>query len=126
MAWAASIWLAFGPAYQGVSGTIEGTTRVRATFVETNGLHVATGEWMLSHDDLGLGQIYRESLFRNPVDLFSAILAEGEPHEYQGIITLDGVSVHHFVSATRRQAYTRAAGPLHIEIWVGVEDLILS
>ncbi len=85
----------------------------------------ATGEWMLFHDDLGLGQIYRESLFRNPVDLFSAILAEGEPHEYQGIITLDGVSVHHFVSATRRQAYTRAAGPLHIEIWVGVEDLLV-
>ena len=48
----------------------------------------ATGEWMLFHDDLGLGQIYRESLFRNPVDLFSAILAEGEPHEYQSIITL--------------------------------------
>ena len=34
----------------------------------------ATGEWMLFHDDLGLGQIYRESLFRNPVDLFSAYL----------------------------------------------------
>ena len=40
MAWAASIWLVFEPAYQGVSGTIEGTTRVRATFIETNGLHV--------------------------------------------------------------------------------------
>ena len=30
----------FGPAYQGVSVTIEGTTRVSATFIETNGLHV--------------------------------------------------------------------------------------
>ena len=30
----------FGPAYQGVSLTIEGTTRVSATFIETNGLHV--------------------------------------------------------------------------------------
>ena len=29
-----------GPAYQGVSLTIEGTTRVSATFIETNGLHV--------------------------------------------------------------------------------------
>ncbi len=40
MAWAASIWLVFGPAYQGVQVTIEGTTRVSATFIETNGLHV--------------------------------------------------------------------------------------
>ena len=40
MAWAASIWLVLGPAYQGVSLTIEGTTRVSATFIETNGLHV--------------------------------------------------------------------------------------
>ena len=30
----------FGPAYQGVSVTIEGITRVSATFIETNGLHV--------------------------------------------------------------------------------------
>ena len=29
-----------GPAYQGVSITTEGTTRVSATFIETNGLHV--------------------------------------------------------------------------------------
>ena len=40
MAWAASIWLVLGPAYQGVSVTIGGTTRVSATFIETNGLHV--------------------------------------------------------------------------------------
>ena len=40
LAWAASVWLLLGPAYQGVALTTEGTTRVSATFVETNGLHV--------------------------------------------------------------------------------------
>ena len=40
LAWAASIWLVFGPAYQGVALTTEGTTRVSATFIETNGLRV--------------------------------------------------------------------------------------
>ena len=39
-AWAASVWLVLGPAYQGVAVTTEGTTRVSATFIETNGLHV--------------------------------------------------------------------------------------
>ena len=40
LAWAASVWLVLGPAYQGVAVTTEGTTRVSATFIETNGLHV--------------------------------------------------------------------------------------
>ena len=40
LSWAASVWLMLGPAYQGVSITTEGTTRVSATFIETNGLHV--------------------------------------------------------------------------------------
>ena len=40
LAWAASVWLLLGPAYQGVALTTEGTTRVSATFIETNGLHV--------------------------------------------------------------------------------------
>ena len=40
LAWAASVWLMIGPAYQGVAVTTEGTTRVSATFIETNGLHV--------------------------------------------------------------------------------------
>ena len=40
LSWAASFWLMLGPAYQGVSITTEGTTRVSATFIETNGLHV--------------------------------------------------------------------------------------
>ncbi len=40
MAWAASVWLVLGPAYQGVAVTTEGTTRVSATFTGTNGLHV--------------------------------------------------------------------------------------
>ena len=39
-AWAASVWLLLGPTYQGVALTTEGTTRVSATFIETNGLHV--------------------------------------------------------------------------------------
>ena len=40
LSWAASVWLMLGPAYQGVSITTEGTTRISATFIETNGLHV--------------------------------------------------------------------------------------
>ena len=45
LAWAAGVWLAFGPAYQGVSVTPGGeTTWVTATFLETNGLHVL---WVL-------------------------------------------------------------------------------
>ena len=40
LAWAASVWLLLGPAYQGVALTTDGTTRVSATFIETNGLHV--------------------------------------------------------------------------------------
>ena len=40
LSWAASFWLMLGPAYQGVSITTEGTTRVSATFLEMNGLHV--------------------------------------------------------------------------------------
>ncbi len=40
LAWAASVWLLLGPAYQGVALTTEGTTRVSATFIEVNGLHV--------------------------------------------------------------------------------------
>ena len=40
LSWAASFWLMLGPVYQGVSITTEGTTRVSATFIETNGLHV--------------------------------------------------------------------------------------
>ena len=44
LSWAASFWLVLGPAYQGVSITTQGTTRVSATFIETNGLHVI---WVL-------------------------------------------------------------------------------
>ncbi len=44
LSWAASLWLLLGPVYQGVSTTIEGTTRVSATFVEMNGLQVI---WVL-------------------------------------------------------------------------------
>ena len=45
LAWAAGVWLAFGPAYQGVSVTPGGeTTRLTATFLEINGLHVL---WVL-------------------------------------------------------------------------------
>ena len=40
LSWAASFWLVPGPVYEGVSITTEGTTRVGATFIETNGLHV--------------------------------------------------------------------------------------
>ena len=40
LSWAASVWLMLGPAYQGVSITTEGTTRVSVTFIETNALHV--------------------------------------------------------------------------------------
>ena len=72
----------------------------------------ATGEWMLFHDDLGLGQIYRESLFRNPVDLFSAILAEGEPHEYQGIITPPESAVLFCIQA-RREVMTETFSRTH-------------
>ena len=41
LAWAAGVWLAFGPAYRGVSVTPGGeTTRMSSTFLEVNGLHV--------------------------------------------------------------------------------------
>ena len=41
LAWAAGVWLAFGPAYRGVSVTPGGeTTRISSTFLEVNGLHV--------------------------------------------------------------------------------------
>lgn len=84
----------------------------------------ATEEWMLFHDDLGLKKIYKESLFRNPVVLFSDVLSEGGPYEYQGIIILDDVSVHHFVSTTRKSKKVTTEGTLRIEIWVSVEDLL--
>ena len=85
----------------------------------------ATGEWRLFHNDLGLDRVYVESLFVNPVDRLSDVLSEGGLYEHQGVIDVEGVSVHHFVSTTHRSAYTRAAGPLHIEVWVGVEDLLV-
>ena len=45
LAWAAGVWLAFGPAYRGVSVTPGGeTTRISSTFLEVNGLHVL---WVL-------------------------------------------------------------------------------
>lgn len=51
-AWAAGIWLAFGPAYEGVSGTaaLPGepggeATRFTATLIEVNGLYVI---WLLA------------------------------------------------------------------------------
>ena len=45
MAWAAGLWLAFGPVYQGVEATLPGesgseVTRLSATMVEVNGLYV--------------------------------------------------------------------------------------
>ena len=45
IAWAAGLWLAFGPVYQGVEATLPGesgseVTRLSATMVEVNGLYV--------------------------------------------------------------------------------------
>lgn len=85
----------------------------------------ATGEWMLFHNNLGLPHIYEELLFVNPVERFAGVLSEGGPYTHQGVTTLQGVRVHHFVSTTDRYAYTRAAGPLHIEVWIGAEDLLV-
>ena len=56
--------------------------------------------------------------------LFSDVLSEGGPYEYQGIIILDDVSVHHFVSTTRKSKKATTEGTLRIEIWVSVEDLL--
>ena len=85
----------------------------------------ATEDWMLFHDDLQLRNIFEDSLFRNPVDFFSDVLSEGGGYENQGVITLNGVSVHHFVSTTARSRGTRTDGTLRIEIWVGVEDSLV-
>ena len=38
LAWAASVWLLVGPAYQGVAVTTDGTTQVSTTFIGMNGL----------------------------------------------------------------------------------------
>ena len=85
----------------------------------------ATCQRLPLSSDLGLGRIYEEALFGNPVEFFSDVLSEGGPYAHQGITSLQGVRVNHFVSTTRRYAYTRAAGPLHIEVWIGAEDLLV-
>ena len=46
------------------------------------------------------------------MDLFSAILAEGEPHEYQGIITPPGSAVLFCIQA-RREVMTETFSRTH-------------
>ena len=85
----------------------------------------ATGEWMPLHDELRLSYDYERFLYSSPVDRFFSVVHEGDPYNYQGIINLDGVRVHHFVSTQLRRHSVRSDGPLHIEIWIGVDDLLV-
>ena len=85
----------------------------------------ATGEWVSLHDELSLSYDYKRFLFSSPVERFFSVVREGDPYDYRGIINLDGVRVHHFVSTQLRSNSVRSDGPLHIEIWIGVDDLLV-
>ena len=88
LSWAASVWLMLGPAYQGVSITTEGTTRVSATFIETNGLHVIwvpivpvllSGIALMAVRRTGPGQTGRRLLLWTISVVFLGVLRAGVP-----------------------------------------------